>query len=383
MDKLITALDNKYINKKLRELNKYEIKYDDILYQEGIFEILEKEEIDIILLSEILKGPYNIKELINKIKKINDKIEIIIILEKKNEELEKFLKEKNINNYFYNNQLLIEDFKNEEFISKKINNNIEEIKNNILKNKINIKNNIYNIKNNIEKLLKIKNNKKYIFSFCGNDSLEKSIFILFFSLILKNKKILNIDLDFLNSNINTLFGVEKFPNKDNLKLKNNILKINNNIDYLSGLEEILKNNYEEIISKINNLKNNYDFILINLSSITNLKLTKKILENSDYNICIFNNKENDLIFNNNLLKIYNNEWEINKEKFICLFNTENKNDIILYLKNYEIKNNLKNNYKYFNINNKYKNIIFNLNLNKYKINRKIKNKYKNLFKIIK
>ena len=40
MDKLITALDNKYINKKLRELNKYEIKYDDILYQEGIFEIL-------------------------------------------------------------------------------------------------------------------------------------------------------------------------------------------------------------------------------------------------------------------------------------------------------------------------------------------------------
>ena len=213
--------------------------------------------------------------------------------------------------------------------------------------------------------------------------LKKSIFILFFSLILKNKKILNIDLDFLNSNINTLFGVEKFPNKDNLKLKNNILKINNNIDYLSGLEEILKNNYEEIISKINNLKNNYDFILINLSSITNLKLTKKILENSDYNICIFNNKENDLIFNNNLLKIYNNEWEINKEKFICLFNTENKNDIILYLKNYEIKNNLKNNYKYFNINNKYKNIIFNLNLNKYKINRKIKNKYKNLFKIIK
>lgn len=383
MTKLITALDNKYINKKLRELNKYEIKYDDILYQEGIFEILEKEEIDIILLSEILKGPYNIKELINKIKKINDKIEIIIILEKKNEELEKFLKEKNINNYFYNNQLLIEDFKNKEFISKKINNNIEEIKNNILKNKINIKNNIYNIKNNIEKLLKIKNNKKYIFSFCGKDSIEKSIFILFFSLILKNKKILNIDLDFLNSNINTLFSVEKFPNKNNLKLKNNILKINNNIDYLSGLEEILKNNYEEIILKINSLKNNYDFILINLSSITNLKLTKKILENSDYNICIFNNKENDIIFNNNLLNIYNNEWEINKEKFICLFNTENNNDLILYLKNYEIKNNLKNNYKYYNINNKYRNIIFNLNLNKYKINRKIKNKYKSLFKIIK
>ena len=383
MNKLITALDNNYINKKLRELNKYEIKYDDILYQEGIFEILEKEEIDILLLSEILKGPYNIKELINKIKEKNNKIEIIIILEKKNEDLEKFLKEKNINNYFYNNQLLIEDFKNEKFISKNLNNNIEEIKNNILKNNSIIKNKNNIIKNNIQKIFKLKNNKKYIFSFCGNDSMEKSIFILFFSLILKNKKILNIDLDFLNSNINTLFGVEKFPNKNNLKIENNIIKINNNIDYLSGLEEILKNNYENIILKINNLKNNYDYIFINLSSITNLKLTKKILEISDYNICVFNNKENDIIFNNNLLKIYNEEWGINKEKFICFFNTENNNDLILYLNNYKIKNELKNNFKYFNINNKYKNLIFNLNLNKYKINRKIKNKYKNLLKIIK
>ncbi len=46
-------------------------------------EILEKEEINIILLSEILKGPYDIKELINKIKEKNNKIEIIIILEKR------------------------------------------------------------------------------------------------------------------------------------------------------------------------------------------------------------------------------------------------------------------------------------------------------------
>jgi len=56
MNKLITALDNKYINEKLKKLNKYEIKYDDISYQEGIFEILDEEEINILLLSEILKG---------------------------------------------------------------------------------------------------------------------------------------------------------------------------------------------------------------------------------------------------------------------------------------------------------------------------------------
>lgn len=376
MDKLITALDNNYINNKLKKLNKYEIKYDDISYQEGIFEILENEEINIILLSEILKGPYEIKELINKIKEINNKIEIIIILEKKNKDLEKFLLEKNINNYFYNNQLSIEDFNNLNFISQKLNNNIEEIKNNILKikNKLinykkgdnftKIKNKIINIKKIIiKKYFKIKNNKKYIYSFFGKDSLIKSIYILIFSLILKskNKKILNIDLDFLNQNINTLFGVEKFPNKNNLKLNNNIFNINKNIDYLSGLEEIINNNYKRIISKINLLKNNYDYILINLSSISNLKLTKKILEISNYNFCIFNKEKNDILFNNNLLKIYTEEWGINKNKFICMFNN-NKNIKEEYFEN---------------------NLLFDLNLNKYKINKNLKNKYYKILKFLK
>jgi len=349
MNRLITALDNNDINSKLRSLNKYEIKYEDISYQEGIFEILEKEDIDILLLSEILKGPYDIKELINKIKLINNKIEIILILEKKNEKLEKFLLEKNIHNYFYNNQLSVNDFNNLNFIFENINNNIEDLKKYILKNKYINKNKIIN-----------KNNKKYILSFFGKDSMKKSISILIFSLILKNKKILNIDLDFLNQNINTLFGVSKFPNKNNLKLNNNILKINKNIDYLSGVEEIIKNNYEEIILKINKLKNNYDYIFINLSSITNMKLTKKILEISNYNICIFNNENDDINYNNNLLNIYNEEWGIDKNKFICFFNNEKNN-------------------KYINENS---NIFFDLNLEKYKISNNVKKQYEELLKCV-
>ena len=356
MDKLITALENDYINKKLKETNKYEMEYDDISYQEGILEILEKEEIDIILLSEILKGPYDIKELINKIKEKNEKIEIIIILEKKNEELEKFLKDKNINNYFYNNQLSIEAFSNLKIIPQKLNNNIDEIKNNILKRKNNVikftkkKHKIINLK----KLKKENLRKKQIYSFFGKDSVAKSVFILIFSLMLKNKKILNIDFDFLNQNINTLFGVEKFPNK--IKINNNLIQVNKNIDYLSGLEEMITGDYKNIISKINYIKNNYDYIFINLSSITNMKLTKKILEISDYNFCIFNNND-DILFNNNLLKIYTNEWEINKDKFICVLN---------------------NNEKYID-----DNLIFNLNLNKFKLNKKIKNKYYRLIKSLK
>ena len=362
MNKLITALNNSEINNKLKKTNKYKILYEDISYQEGIFEVLEKEEIDIILLSEILKGPYNIKELINKIKEINSNVEIIVILEKRNKELEKFLIEKNINNYFYNNQLSIKEFTEMKFISKKINNKIEDLKKYILKRKYaidEINKKRINIKKFSEKYFKRKSNKKYIVSFFGKDSMKKSISILIFSLVSKNKKILNIDLDFLNQNVNTLFSVSKYPNINNVNIKEKILKLNNNIHILSGIEEISNNDYEEILIKINELKNIYDYIFINLSSITNLKLTKKILEKSDCNICIFNNENNDISYNNNLLKIYTEEWGIDKNKFINFFE--------------------------INKNNKFINecMFFDLNLRKYMISYNIKMQYKRLLKCIK
>lgn len=182
--------------------------------------------------------------------------------------------------------------------------------------------------------------------------------------------------------------MEKFPNRNTLKLNNYILNINKNIDYLSGLEEIIQNNYEKIIYKINNLKNNYDYILINLSSISNLKLTKKILEISDYNFCIFNKEENDILFNNNLLNIYTEEWGINKNKFICIFNNDgniDKNDLVVCVdfNNCIIKKELKDKFKYFNKEYLENDIIFNLNLDKYKLNKKLNKKYYKLLKGLK
>ena len=240
MDKLITALDNNYINKKLRNLNKYEIKYEDISYQEGIFEILENEKIDIILLSEILKGPYNIKELINKIKEKNNKIEIIIILEKKSEDLEKFLLEKNINNYFYNNQLSIKDFNNLDFISQKLNNNIEEIKNIILKNKSN--KNILNNKNNLLK------NKKLKYNLINYNKCKKINYNL--NNNYQNNKILNYKKNtHLIKENDSLTKYEK---------NNELINVKNNTKLLNIKNKII--NKKEKIKKYFNLKKNKKYI---------------------------------------------------------------------------------------------------------------------------
>ena len=83
MKKIITALQNENVNKKLSEHNNIKIMANDIQYQEGILEILEIEQnIDFIIFSELLPGNMKIEELIEKIKQKNKKIKIIIIKNK-------------------------------------------------------------------------------------------------------------------------------------------------------------------------------------------------------------------------------------------------------------------------------------------------------------
>ena len=93
MIKIVTALGNPQINELLRKEKELEIIAPDIQYQEGIFEILnENKNIEKILISELLPGENTLQEIIKKIKKKNNKIEIIIFLEKENKYLENEIK---------------------------------------------------------------------------------------------------------------------------------------------------------------------------------------------------------------------------------------------------------------------------------------------------
>ena len=78
MKNIITALCNSVVNDKLKEINEFNILANDILYQDGIFEILEnRKEIDYLILSEFLPGEYEIKKLIEKIKEKNNTLKKI------------------------------------------------------------------------------------------------------------------------------------------------------------------------------------------------------------------------------------------------------------------------------------------------------------------
>ena len=398
---ILTALINPNINKKLKEKTNYNIIGNDIQYQDGIIEMLEKnEKINLVIISELLPGEYSFKELINKIKNINNEIEIIVILKEKNDEIKNYLISIGIFNIFINNEITIEDLikiigeKNNIKKEIEINEEIKQLKKIILeKNKKNIKiklfkknnykkiKNIFNKYTNKNKLLKNKKilNKKII-SVIGAGGVGKSSFCTIFAKVIKNKKILIIDFDILNSSINSIFGIKKINQKNNKENINKLIKrVNKNIDILCATKILIDEQYKKIKKEFSNildkLKNNYDLIIIDNSSECFFEYTKEILKKSDFILFLVEPNLIELKKSRNLLDIYINKWKIEKEKFNIIFNKININSIDDKI--------LKTIFSDFNILGKLKiNINYNLIINKNikNINKKIKNEYLKIIK---
>lgn len=126
MKKIITAINNPKLNEELKKEQNFKIIGKDIQYKEAILEILEqKSDVDLIIINEKIPGEINLEILIKKIKLINEKIKIIFILEKENNELEKLLIKNNIIDIYYNNKINLKELI--KIINKKEINMEEEI----------------------------------------------------------------------------------------------------------------------------------------------------------------------------------------------------------------------------------------------------------------
>lgn len=369
--KIVTAIGRPYLNEKLKEYGICEIIGTDIQYGEGIIEFLEEnKDIDLIILSNILPGEYDLRKIINEIKKQNENIEIIVFLKEKDEYIENFLNSKNIYKIYYlekkeeekflntfclENKKIdikaeINDFKNLIFTNKKFDQISKKIKeNNDIDKKIirkvksklfeKDKKNIENKKENIEEIIKINNieelekkkdrAKKYnskIIVISGNFSSGKSLISIILSKYIesKNKKILLIDFD-INNNINTVLGVKKAKGNT---LEEKIKVVDKNLYVLCGtdifLEKLDEFNTYKISEFLENIKNNFDFVIIDISSQIDLKYVEIIFQKSDKIVFLLEPNFLELKKAKTRLEVYLSDWNISNKKVKLLLNKVNK-----------------------------------------------------------
>ena len=282
MKKVILAINNKKIIQKIKQNKEVEI-INNVQYREGILEILDKEKnISNIYIEEKIPGIISIEKLIEKIKIINKKINIIIFLEK--EELEKInkLKKLEIKNIYIKNKLVINE-------KKKINNN------KLLKNKkTKLNNKIKEIKNKTNKKTKEKNikNNKIIFIYGNKKTGKTTITNLILIYLLKlNKKILLININKkIENNYLKIFSKynikeeKKNENKNNNKNKiyKFVIKINSNMTFLPIINQ--KMIYSEIKSFLLKCSKKYDYILVDSGNTGNYRIKQIIMQTSNVKI---------------------------------------------------------------------------------------------------
>ena len=340
MKKILTAINNPNLNKKLSDQEFIEIPYKDIQYKEAILEILNKDNyFDIIIINEQLPGEINFIELIKKINKINKKIKIIIILEKEDEIKESELKKININNIYYNNKITLEylikiikekEINKEEELKKEINELKQIIKMNEIKNIKNMPNNnkkffsknkIFYYKELFKKPILLIKNIKYkqkeinikeickgrVINVVGYKATGKSVITLMLAKVLSDKNYRILIINFSSEEINFYSYMFNYSKGDTKKFY------------------IKKKHFYRKSKSINFQKSNK-------INIKNLKLKKEILKNKIYKFKNFYNIEKNI---NNILKNYNKNIKIlninklNKNYFEIKY----LNKIIKYLKN--------------------------------------------------
>ena len=342
MKKIITAIGNSKINKKLILENKYEIIFNDIQYKDAIIEIINlNKKIDILILNKNLPGEIELDKLVIEIKK--KKIRLILI------------DESNIKKYKKDIRQLIKVIENE--------------------------------RNYME--------KNEIISITGTRGVGKSLTSLNLAFYFNYKKNIRILIIGFDKYYQSVFSIFKLNKKINIKIKINqikksknyfgknqkikflkIKKINKKINYLFFYNNYLKN--KKIIKNIfkKTILEKYNLIIFDLGENCDEKIKKYILNKSDKIL---------FLIESNLLVVKNAKEELQKlenKNIEIVINKWNKNCLDMAIIKeiffeYKIlgKINYNENYNKY-INEKYKNFSINKELKKdYKV--LLKKYYKN------
>lgn len=303
--KMIIALKNEVIESKLNSF--YRDKYDILIANtnQEIEQIIHSNEEFLIILRDDLDGALNFFELIEKVKEINSKNRLVVIIRKLTKEIKERLFSKEIFNIIEGNSFLLDDLIE----------NIETPKMVIYKSKSKSINKIFFVTGT-------RNSGKTIFTKLLSENIALN----------KNKKVLVIDLDFVYPALDTYLSVDKnYSLMDFLKdfVANKLKKVENyetkslkykNLSYILNSKSMGIPNEEILVEMLKVLERYYDYIIIDTSSLMLNKIysiSKKINCEIIYLIEESIKSLREYILDNSLIdksQILNTKFIINKSQ---------------------------------------------------------------------
>lgn len=350
MTKILTALGNPTVNNELKKYEKYDVIGDDLQYQEAVFDVLAYEDADVIIISGLLQGQFEFDEFVLEVKKKNIGARLIVIVDEIDDETKNILMAKGIFDIFYDDKITMQDILDsidrEEPISRaRI---LSEISSE------------YVATDKEEQL----ENKKYVIQkqeiivVSGTNGSGKSTVAANLAKNLSKKttsKILLIDMDTLNGNIDELLNINKVPENVEILLdEDKKCGINYIADLISknrfdtnvledlvistGKFDVVTGNTslhscqnilnEECYKRlIESAKEIYDFIIIDTSSNIFLDSTKWAIQIANRVLFVVEDSYICLKKATQMLYVFEELWAVWKGKIQLIINKKTRNNL--------------------------------------------------------
>ena len=355
-------MGNEVLNIELKKYAKYDVIFEDLICQDIVISKLNQCEADTLVISGLLQGRWNLEEFVQKIRKINPNIRIIVVTDEIDETTKKILKEENVLDIFLDSSVEIQDIidsiDREESIRRKyemISETVEEYK---VEDSIEAKEDESNVKDREKVIFEKAVQKQQVITISGIPGSGKSTIAVNLCRALSQKsdsKILLIDLDTLHGNIDEILKINKVPTNIELMLDHDkkcglnyatelimknrfdanvfgelvieaggfdVLTGNTSLHYCQNVLE--ETHYQKILQAA---KERYDFIVIDTSSNLFLDSTKWALENANRVLFVIENNYLSLKKMQQLIHIVVDVWGVCKEKIDIIVNKKLKNEV--------------------------------------------------------
>ena len=364
MKRILTALGNPTLNQELKKYSKYDVVSDDLFYQEAVLDFIKEDNLDVIVLSGLLQGQYNMLDFAKEVKKNQIASRVILIVDFITEEEKNILISKGIFDILYDNEIeimdVLEAIDREEPINLKLQleKELQVYKESKMLRLNGVRENAEEFIVKQEPIQITQIQKQEVITVFGTAGSGKSTLIAELTKTFSkktNSKILLIDLDTLQGNLDEIIGISKIPENVELLLDEDkkcginyvadlVLKNRFDInvldelvikcgtfDFLSGntslhyCQNVLNEQcYEKLLFVA---KEKYDFILIDSSSNIFLDSTKWALQNATKILFVTEPSNVCLKKTIQLLDVILNGWKIWKDKIKIVLNQTNINGV--------------------------------------------------------